>query len=58
MTTLHLAKLHATGNDFLVRLALEADAGSLAPEAVAHLCDRRLGIGADGLITIGPALGR
>jgi diaminopimelate epimerase len=55
MTTLHLAKLHATGNDFLVRLALEPDAGALAPEAVAHLCDRRRGIGADGLITIGPA---
>jgi diaminopimelate epimerase len=54
MTTLHLAKLHATGNDFLVRLALDGDAGALAPEAVAHLCDRRLGIGADGLITIGP----
>jgi len=54
MTTLHLAKLHATGNDFLVRLAPHDDAGSLAPEAVAHLCDRRLGIGADGLITIGP----
>ncbi len=26
----------------------------LAPETVAHLCDRHRGIGADGLITIGP----
>jgi diaminopimelate epimerase len=54
MTTLQLAKLHATGNDFLVRLALERDVGALAREAVAHLCDRHRGIGADGLITIGP----
>jgi diaminopimelate epimerase len=54
MTSLHLAKLHATGNDFLVRLALDVGSAPLAPETVARLCDRRLGIGADGLITIGP----
>lgn len=53
MTTMHLAKLHATGNDFLVRLALDAER-PLAAGAVARLCDRRFGIGADGLITIGP----
>lgn len=53
MTSLHLAKLHATGNDFLVRLALDEHA-PLAPETVARLCNRNLGIGADGLITIGP----
>jgi diaminopimelate epimerase len=52
MTSLHLAKLHATGNDFLVHLAL--DAAPLAPELAARLCDRHRGIGADGLITIGP----
>ncbi len=55
MTRLHLAKLHATGNDFLVRLALDGDTAPLSPAAVAHLCDRHRGIGADGLITIGPA---
>ena len=54
MTVLHLAKLHATGNDFLVRLAFDDATPSLAPETVARLCDRHLGIGADGLITIGP----
>ncbi len=53
MTALHLAKLHATGNDFLVRLAL-GDEAPLAPDVVARLCDRRLGIGADGLISVGP----
>jgi len=52
MTELHLSKLHATGNDFLVRLALD-DPRPLAPETVARLCDRHLGIGADGLITVG-----
>jgi diaminopimelate epimerase len=54
MTLLHLAKLHATGNDFLVRLALDADP-PLPPAAVVQLCDRHRGIGADGLITIGSA---
>ncbi|HEX5096785.1 MAG TPA: diaminopimelate epimerase [Acidimicrobiia bacterium] len=52
MTTLHLAKLHATGNDFLVALALEAGDPRLDNVTVAALCDRRRGIGADGLITI------
>ena len=54
MTLLHLAKLHATGNDFLVRLALDREARALAPETAARLCDRHRGIGADGLITVGP----
>jgi diaminopimelate epimerase len=54
MTLLHLAKLHATGNDFLVRLALDDDPRPLAPATAAQLCDRHRGIGADGLITIGP----
>lgn len=57
MTTLHLSKLHATGNDFLVLADLEARLGSagrprLAPSLRAALCDRRRGIGADGLIRI------
>jgi len=55
MNSFQLAKLHATGNDFLVRLAAGADDAPLAPETVALLCDRRRGVGADGLITLGPA---
>jgi len=55
MTLLHLAKLHATGNDFLVRLALDSGAPPLAAATAARLCDRHRGIGADGVITIGPA---
>jgi diaminopimelate epimerase len=53
MTLLHLAKLHATGNDFLVRLALDDTSHLLPADTVAQLCDRHVGIGADGLITIG-----
>ena len=43
-----LAKLHATGNDFL---ATEAALG--AADAVA-LCNRHTGVGADGLLLLGP----
>ncbi len=51
--TLHVSKLHGTGNDFLVTVALD---GGPAPGAdVARaLCDRHRGIGADGLITLLP----
>jgi diaminopimelate epimerase len=57
VTTLHFSKLHATGNDFLVHVDLEARLGSpgrnrLAPGIRAALCDRRRGVGADGLIRL------
>lgn len=57
MTTLNFSKLHATGNDFLVLIDLEARFGSrgrnrLAPGLRAALCDRRRGVGADGLIRL------
>jgi diaminopimelate epimerase len=64
MSTIQLAKLHATGNDFLVWSRLDADpldsdggvGGILAPQAAA-LCDRHRGIGADGLIVVKPGAG-
>ena len=46
---MHLTKLHATGNDFLVALAPGPD-----PGLVAALCDRHRGVGADGLLVLGP----
>jgi diaminopimelate epimerase len=57
VTTLNFSKLHATGNDFLVLVDLEARFGSpgrnrLAPAVRAALCDRRRGVGADGLIRL------
>ena len=55
MTTMHLSKLHATGNDFLVRLALDDGSRRRSTRrTVAALCDRHRGIGADGLITVTP----
>lgn len=42
---MRLAKHHGLGNDFLVGIDLDVDAGMAAA-----LCDRRRGIGADGLI--------
>jgi diaminopimelate epimerase len=53
MTT-RLAKLHATGNDFLVLDAHASDRPGLGfgPETVAALCDRHRGVGADGCIAL------
>jgi len=47
--TIRLAKLHATGNDFLV-----ADAPAPDPATIRALCDRHRGVGADGLLVLGP----
>jgi len=54
MPTLHFAKLHGTANDFIY---VDARAGFPGdPAAVARrLCDRRRGIGADGLILLLPS---
>lgn len=49
-----LRKLHGWGNDFLVALDVDQPDGALDPHTVAALaptlCDRRRGVGADGLI--------
>jgi diaminopimelate epimerase len=54
----HLVKLHATGNDFVVALDLGDPAATGSPDADAALaralCDRHRGIGADGFIRILP----
>ena len=52
MTTLHLSKLHATGNDFLVHQTREP----LDARAAAALCDRHRGVGADGLLSLLPGV--
>jgi diaminopimelate epimerase len=54
VTDLTFAKLHATGNDFLVDVALDPTEPELDAVVIAALCDRHRGVGADGLITIGP----
>jgi diaminopimelate epimerase len=54
--TARLSKLHATGNDFLVMRGTNGFGGNgVIP---ARLCDRHRGVGADGLIAIGPPLGK
>lgn len=54
MTTLTLTKHHGLGNDFLVVFdPLATDPAELAR----RLCDRRLGIGADGLLVAESAAG-
>ena len=46
---MEIFKYQAAGNDFILIRSLQETA-ELAPEKVIHLCDRRFGIGADGLI--------
>jgi diaminopimelate epimerase len=48
-----LVKHHGLGNDFLVLLD-EIGATPADPELARVLCDRRTGIGADGLLWVGP----
>jgi len=43
-------KAHGLGNDYLV--FEEADAWTLAPEAVARVCDRWRGVGGDGIVVL------
>jgi diaminopimelate epimerase len=54
--SLHLTKHHGAGNDFLVLVDID-DSWSLDPELVRALCDRRFGVGADGVIRVHPASG-
>jgi len=49
-----LAKLHATGNDFLVWTRLDPAAPAVSADLARALCDRHTGVGADGLILLTP----
>jgi diaminopimelate epimerase len=49
-------KYHGTGNDFIL-FDNRANTLSFSTEQVAHLCHRRFGIGADGLMLLGTADG-
>lgn len=48
---MRFSKYHGSGNDFVMVEDLE-DRLSLDPSTIASLCDRRRGVGADGLIRI------
>ena len=49
MARKEFVKLHGAGNDFIF-LDLRGDPEELAPDVAAQLCDRRFGIGADGVL--------
>jgi diaminopimelate epimerase len=53
---MRFGKYQGIGNDF-VMLADPGDALALTPEIVRALCDRRFGIGGDGVIRVAPASG-
>jgi diaminopimelate epimerase len=59
VTTASLLKYQALGNDFLIALdpgALgDTAAGQVSEDLVRRICDRHLGVGADGLIVVRPA---
>jgi diaminopimelate epimerase len=56
MPALVLTKHHGLGNDFLVVLDTDDRYASDAGELAIALCDRHRGIGADGLIRLGPGM--
>jgi diaminopimelate epimerase len=49
---LRFSKWQAAGNDFLIVDDLSSDVGAFSPEVVRALCDRWVGVGADGLIRL------
>lgn len=49
MSTLHFTKGHGTGNDFVIYSDPDGTNPLTAPQ-IAALCDRRFGVGADGVI--------
>jgi diaminopimelate epimerase len=51
MDALEFAKGHGTGNDFVI-IPDPEDRVVLSPKLVAALCDRRFGIGADGVLRV------
>ncbi len=48
-------KMHGAGNDFIMLDAKDLQGTQLSTKQVAALCDRRTGIGADGLIIVAEA---
>jgi len=48
----HFSKYHGTGNDFIMIDGRGTDGLLLDPGKINQLCDRRFGIGGDGLIIL------
>jgi|Deesub1362A_J573_1020465.scaffolds.fasta_scaffold04761_5 diaminopimelate epimerase len=54
LEALEFTKSQGTGNDFIIVEDLEGNF-NLSPKAIAFLCDRHFGIGADGFLLIKPS---
>ena len=52
MSELHVFKYQGAGNDFVVVDNRRGEADFLTPRLINRLCDRRFGVGADGLMTL------
>ncbi len=54
MTTTAFFKMTGSGNDFVMVDGRTSPTGAWTPARIAAACDRRAGIGADGLVTLTP----
>jgi len=54
-TALMFTKMHGAGNDFIMIDQRDLEDQTLSPEMIQAVCDRRTGVGADGLIILAPA---
>lgn len=51
----HFSKYHGTGNDFIMIDGRELDLSRFTNSLIEKMCNRHLGIGADGLIILSPS---
>ncbi|MGE5680818.1 MAG: diaminopimelate epimerase, partial [Bacillota bacterium] len=52
MKKISFIKMSGAGNDFILFDKRENQLLKLFPDAISRLCDRRMGIGADGVLVI------
>lgn len=50
-------KMTGSGNDFVMLDGRETTAAAWSPQAIVALCDRRMGVGADGMVILTPESG-
>lgn len=57
MNTIRFQKWQGAGNDFIIIDNRNQQVEILSPQMIRELCDRHFGIGADGLMLVGPSTG-